>query len=92
MLFVISCEDKPDSLKVRLENREAHLRYLEDFSAELVMPGPYLSKDGQPIGSMLIMEFSDEAELTSFCEADPYQLAGLFQTTKTTRWQRTLPS
>ena len=66
MLFVISCEDKPDSLNVRLENREAHLRYLEDFSAQLVTAGPYLSGEGQPVGSMLIMEFADDAAAIAF--------------------------
>ena len=92
MLFVISCEDKPNSLEVRLENREAHLRYLEDFSAQLVMAGPYLSKDGQPIGSMLIMEFADDAAAIAFSENDPYALASLFQSVSVRPWKKTLPS
>ena len=92
MLFVISCEDKPDSLNVRLENREAHLRYLEDFSAQLVTAGPYLSGEGQPVGSMLIMEFADDAAAIAFSENDPYTLADLFQSLSVRPWKKTLPT
>ena len=91
MLFVISCEDKPDSLALRLTNRDAHLRYLEKFSAELVMAGPYLNADGQPVGSMLIMEFTDEATAVAFSEKDPYALADLFQSVSVRPWKKTLP-
>jgi uncharacterized protein YciI len=91
MLFVISCEDKPDSLALRLANRDAHLRYLEDFSAQVVMAGPYLNADDQPIGSMLIMKFPDEAAAGSFSENDPYALASLFQSVSVRPWKKTLP-
>ena len=92
MLFVISCEDKPDSLNVRLENREAHLRYLDDFSAQVVMAGPYLNADNQPIGSMLIVEFRDEADAVSFSENDPYNRAGLFEDVSVRPWKKTVPA
>ena len=91
MLFVISCEDKPDSLALRLANRDAHLRYLEDFSVQAVMAGPYLNADDQPIGSMLIMEFANEATAVSFSENDPYALASLFQSVSVRPWKKTLP-
>ena len=91
MLFVISCEDKPVSLALRLANRDAHLRYLENFSAQVVMAGPYLNADDQPIGSMLIMEFPDEAAAVSFSDNDPYALASLFQSVSVRPWKKTLP-
>ena len=91
MLFVISCEDKPDSLALRLANRDAHLRYLEDFSAQVVMAGPYLNADDQPIGSILIMEFADEADAVSFSDNDSYALASLFQSVSVRPWRKTLP-
>jgi len=92
MLFVISCEDKPDSLALRLANRDAHLRYLEDFSAHIVMAGPYLNTDDQPIGSMLIMEFTDKDAVVAFSKKDPYALAGLFQSVSIKPWKKTLPA
>ena len=91
MLFVISCEDKPDSLALRLATRDAHLHYLENFSPQVVMAGPYLNVDDQPIGSMLIMEFPDEAAAVSFSENDPYALANLFQSVSVRPWKKTLP-
>ena len=92
MLFVISCEDKPDSLALRLANRDAHLHYLENFSAQVVMAGPYLNVDNQPIGSMLIMEFTDKDAVVAFSKKDPYALAGLFQSVSIKPWKKTLPA
>jgi uncharacterized protein YciI len=92
MLFVISCEDKPDSLALRLANRDAHLHYLENFSAQVVMAGPYLNVDNQPIGSMLIVEFSGEADAVSFSENDPYNRAGLFKDVFVRPWKKTVPA
>lgn len=92
MLFVISCEDKPDSLALRLAHRDAHLRYLEDFSAQVLMAGPYLNADDQPIGSMLIMEFTDEPAAVAFTASDPYQLAGLFERRTIRPWRKTFPA
>ncbi|MEK9808501.1 MAG: YciI family protein [Halieaceae bacterium] len=92
MLFVISCEDKPDSLALRLANRDAHLHYLENFSAQVVMAGPYLNADNQPIGSMLIVEFPNEADAVSFSENDPYNRAGLFKDVFVRPWKKTVPA
>ena len=92
MLFVISCEDKPDSLALRLANRDAHLHYLENFSAQVLMAGPYLNVDNQPIGSMLIVEFPGEADAVSFSENDPYNRAGLFKDVFVRPWKKTVPA
>jgi uncharacterized protein YciI len=92
MLYVINCEDKPDSLEVRLENREAHLDYLKNFQDCLIMAGPFLDAKEQPIGSMLIMEFANEKIATDFSAGDPYNLAGLFQSVTIRPWRQTLPA
>ena len=91
MFFVIDCEDKPNHLEVRLENREAHLNYLRDFEQQLIMAGPFLDADDQMIGSMLIMAFDNQAEAQSFCAADPYTLAGLFDQVQIRPWRKVLP-
>ena len=92
MFFVIDCKDKPNHLTVRLENREAHLNYLKDFEQQLIMAGPFLDADDQMIGSMLIMAFNNRAEVESFCAADPYTLAGLFDQVLIRPWRKVLPA
>jgi uncharacterized protein YciI len=92
MFFVIDCRDKPGHLAVRLENRDAHLNYLKDFEQQLIMAGPFMDADNQMIGSMLIMAFNDHAEADSFCAADPYALAGLFERVQIRPWRKVLPA
>ena len=92
MFFVIDCQDKLGHLAVRLENRDAHLNYLKDFEQQLIMAGPFVDSDNQMIGSMLIMDFNDRREADSFCAADPYALAGLFERVQIRPWRKALPA
>jgi uncharacterized protein YciI len=75
-LFVISFLDKPDSLALRVANRDAHLAYMS-ASGLVRLGGPYLNDNGDPIGSMIIVEAEDEAHVRRFMKDEPYNLAGL---------------
>ncbi|HTK36178.1 MAG TPA: YciI family protein [Caulobacteraceae bacterium] len=88
-LFVIHCNDKPDSLALRLATRPEHLAYLKTATA-LRLAGPYLNTAGEPDGSMLIVEAEDEAAAQAFAAADPYAKAGLFASTSIRRWNHTV--
>lgn len=92
MLFVIDCSDKPGHGQIRLDNRAAHLAYLEGFQDQLVMAGPFLGADGGMIGSLLIMDFADGDEAAVFCAGDPYAQAGLFENVAIRPWRKTLPA
>lgn len=92
MLFIIDCSDKPDHSQVRLDNRAAHLAYLEGFKEQLVMAGPLLGGDDDMIGSLLIMDFANEGEVEAFCDGDPYAQAGLFDSVAIRPWRKTLPA
>jgi uncharacterized protein len=78
MHFVALCLDKPDSLAKRLENRAAHLAFLNEKAEMVKLGGPFLNSDGQPCGSMLIVDCPDEAAARAFLAQDPYAEAGLF--------------
>lgn len=91
MHFVIDCLDKHDHLAVRLANREAHLVYLKDFDAQLIMAGPFLDGENSMIGSMLIMEFPSLSAAQAFCDDDPYVQAGLFERVRIRPWRKVLP-
>ncbi len=80
-LFVISYVDKPDSLPLRMANREAHLAYAHDEArpAQVRLGGPYLDESGNMCGSLLIVEAPDKAAALAFTENDPYVKCGLMQ-------------
>jgi hypothetical protein len=78
MLFAISNIDKPDSAELRKATREAHVAYLSQIAAKIYMAGPTLDAQGNPLGSLVIVEAADEAEAKALAAADPYATAGLF--------------
>jgi uncharacterized protein YciI len=79
-LFVISYIDKPNSLALRMANREAHLAYAhaDDKPAKVKLGGPYLDEKGDMAGSLIIVEAPSRADAMAFTENDPYVRAGLF--------------
>jgi uncharacterized protein YciI len=62
-LYVLVCNDKPDSLELRLANREAHLAYARGFADRLKVAGPLLDEAGNMAGSLLILEADSLEEL-----------------------------
>jgi uncharacterized protein len=91
MLFIATCVDKPDSLAKRMENRPAHLAYLATLGARVRVAGALLDSAAQtPIGSLLIFETVDEAEVRALLAADPYAEAGLFASVDLKPWRQAL--
>jgi uncharacterized protein len=89
MLYVAYCLDKPGHAAVRAENRPAHLEFLKKFTAQIVIAGPLLSDDGQQmVGSLLILEFENRAELDGCLKSDPYAKAGLFASVDVRPWRK----
>ena len=78
MHFVALCLDKPNSIEKRLENRAAHLAFLNEKAEMVKLGGPFLNAQGQPCGSMLIIDCPDEAAARAFLAQDPYAAADLF--------------
>ena len=90
MLFALLCTDKPQSLDLRMEVRAAHVKYLESLGASLKAAGPFTSDDGQPTGSLVIIEAADRAEAKAITDADPYARAGLFASVDIRAWKWTI--
>lgn len=78
MLFALICTDKPDSLSIRLDNRPAHLSYLDGFADQIAFAGPLLDEEDRPQGSLIIIEVPDRRAAEAFAAGDPYARAGLF--------------
>jgi uncharacterized protein YciI len=91
-MFMVHCKDKPGHLQTRLDNRAAHLEHLKAHLDKVVLAGPLQTEDRQGmIGSLLVLDFADRAQLDAFLAADPYAKAGLFESVIVTPFKKVLP-
>ncbi len=89
MLFVATCVDAPHSADKRLENRPAHLAFLNALGQQVKIGGALLADDCRtPIGSMIMFEMESEAEVRAVLAKDPYSLAGLFESLSVMPWRQ----
>jgi uncharacterized protein len=80
MLFALWCTDKKDHLQVRMDNRPAHVEWLNglDAAGTLKQAGPTLDADGKPMGSLVLIAAESAEEAAKLAAQDPYAKAGLF--------------
>lgn len=89
-LFTITARDKPDSLDLRMDTRPAHVEYLQGRGERLLVAGPTLDENGDPDGSLVVIEAQDLEEARAFAGADPYAKAGLFERVEVRAWRAPL--
>ncbi len=88
MLFIATCIDKPLSVDRRMENRPAHLAFLNGLGARVKIAGALLAADHKtPVGSMMVFEGESEDEILALMAKDPYALAGLFESVSVKPWR-----
>ena len=85
-LFAIVCRDKPGALETRLAVRPKHLEYLAE-SKVLKLAGALLGDDGNPVGSILIVEADDISAAQAQADNDPYTAAGIFESVEINPWR-----
>jgi uncharacterized protein YciI len=86
MLFALICTDKPGHLQVRLDNRPAHLAWLESLGAGTKAAGPFLGPDGKPCGTLAVIETENIEAARQLAAKDPYAMAGLFASVDIRPW------
>ncbi len=80
-LFLINARDKAGALDLRLATREAHLAWVGDHAAIVLMAGPVFQDDGETMaGSTFVIEADDLAAARAWAADDPYSKAGVFDT------------
>ena len=87
MPFVLICRDKPGALQVRMDNRPAHLAYIE-ATGVVTLAGPFLDDAGKPTGSLVILDVPDMAAAEAWAAGDPYASAGLFDSVSVQAWRK----
>lgn len=99
MYYAIISEDVPNSLESRLAARPAHLKRLQDLNDEgrILLAGPHPAIDSEDpgeagfTGSLVVAEFDSLAEAQSWADADPYILAGVYQSVIVKPYKKVLP-
>lgn len=88
MLFALLCKDKAGQLQTRLDNRPAHVDYLNGLNADgkLKFAGPFLDAEGKPNGSLVVIEADDLSAAETIAANDPYAKAGLFEAVEIKPW------
>lgn len=89
MRVALICKDKPGALQTRLDTRAAHLEHIET-SGVVEMAGPFLSPEGQMTGSLVVLSVDTLAEAEAWAAADPYALAGLFESVTISEWKKVI--
>ncbi|MEO0931565.1 MAG: YciI family protein [Pseudomonadota bacterium] len=89
MRFALMTKDKPGALQTRLDNRAAHLAYIEETGV-VEMAGPVLDDDGQMCGSLIVLEVADIAAAQAWADNDPYAKAGLFSDVTLRVWKKVI--
>ena len=70
MLIALIAHDKPGALALRMENRQAHLAYIE-ATGVVAQAGPLLDAQGQMAGSLVVLDVPDMAAAESWAANDP---------------------
>ncbi|MCB6177889.1 YciI family protein [Rhodobacter sp. Har01] len=89
MHVALICIDKPGQLELRKAKREAHLAYIE-ASGVVEMAGPFLSPSGEMVGSLVILDVARLSDGEDWAEADPYAMAGLFESVEIREWKKVI--
>lgn len=76
--FILICRDGPDGAAKRPGVRPQHLDHVADHGSKVKLAGPLLDEDGNPAGSLFVLDMADRAEVEAFSAGDPYQQAGVF--------------
>lgn len=90
--FAIHCIDRPEADELRAATRQTHLAHVASLGDALLAAGPLLRPDGRAMGSLMIADFDCRDSAVAFAAADPYHLAGLFETRSVTAWHKTFPA
>lgn len=89
MLFVIIGYDGPNGAALRPTVRPAHLENLKPLvdAGKVIVGGPFT--DGS--GSLMVIDFENEAAAKAFAQSDPYVKQGVFERVEIKPFRKVIP-
>jgi uncharacterized protein YciI len=100
MWYAIMAQDVPDSLAKRIATRPAHLTRIQALqdAGRLLLAGPFPAIDSTDpgpagfTGSLIVAEFSNLTEATTWANNDPFVIAGVYAHVVVKPFRKTLPN
>ncbi|UJW84264.1 YciI family protein [Devosia sp. SL43] len=86
-LFAMIAKDKPDMGDKRIATRPVHLEHLKAMGEKLVLAGALMGADGNPEGSLLVLEADTIEAATASFMADPFVAEGIFGSVEVKPWR-----
>ena len=80
-------KDKPGSGDKRVATRPVHLDHLKGLGEKLILAGALLGEDGNPEGSLLVLEADSLEAATASFMADPFISEGIFASVEVKPWR-----
>lgn len=92
MLFIVQFTDKPGSLPLRQKLLPAHLEWLEQHRATVLVAGSLRSEpDAAPVGACWVVEADSKADIEAVLRTDPFWVGGLRATHEINYWSKAFP-
>ena len=93
-LFAILGRDGPRGVELRKLHREAHLAGLQPLvdAGRVRYAGPLIGADGQPQGSLILVEAADLAAARALAERDPYVTQRVFASFEVSETRQVFPA
>ena len=99
MWYSIYCEDKKNSLDLRMKTRESHLEQLKLLldQGRILIAGPCPAIDNEDpgehgfTGSLIVADFPSIQEAREWAKNDPYYIAGVFESVTVKPFKKVFP-
>jgi uncharacterized protein YciI len=99
MWYVFICNDKPDTLELRMQTRGAHIERLNALKDQgrLFVAGPCPAIDSEDpgpagfTGSVVIAEFASLNDAQVWADDEPYLAAGVYDSVIVKPFKKVLP-
>jgi uncharacterized protein YciI len=86
-LFAMIAKDKPGTGEKRTATRPVHLEHLKAMGDKLVLAGALMGEDGNPEGSLLVLEAENLDAAKATLLADPFIAEGIFGSVEVKPWR-----
>jgi uncharacterized protein YciI len=86
-LFAMIAKDKPGTGDKRTATRPVHLEHLKALGDKLVLAGALMGEDGNPEGSLLVLEAENLEVAKATLLADPFIAEGIFGSVEVKPWR-----
>jgi uncharacterized protein len=91
MLFAVLFTDKPGQGALRAQNLQAHIDWVAEHRASVLVAGSLRTEPGAvPKGGLWIVEAASKAAVLDLMKSDPFYTCGLRQGVEVLHWSKAL--